>query len=284
MTDKKEVLPPGNQASALPGAVADGEDLLHGGKVMSLWDHLGELRGRIVRSIIVVMGLFVVFLLGASELLIVLKQPLVDALPKGVPALHFTGPMDVVFVNMKIAFLAAVIVGCPVWIWQFWKFFEPALYPRERRYILPFIAASILLFFSGIAFCYYVMLPVTLSFLMTMGMEAATPIITITDYVSLLTLLIFGFGFVFETPLVLVLLGMLEILTSEVLSEYRRIIVFILVVIAMLLTPPDPISWAIMFGPMYLMFEGSIVLIRRIEKGRTKTASKAQQSDIKTPT
>ncbi len=250
-----------------PKALA-GESLLHGGKVMSLWDHLGELRTRLVRSLIVVMALFVGFLAFSNELMAILKQPLLNALPKGTPALHFTGPMDVMFVNFKVSFLAALVFACPVWMHQFWKFFEPALYPRERRWVLPFIIMSIVLFFAGVAFCYFVMLPVTLTFLIAMGMEVGTPIITVTDYVSLLTLLIFGFGFVFETPLILILLAMLGIINSKMLSEHRRLIAFGIIVIAMILTPPDPISWSIMFAPMYLMYEGAIVVIRWIENAR----------------
>lgn len=266
MVEDNASVPPNNAATAAEIASPVAEGLLQGGKIMSLWDHLDELRRRLIMSFYAIGGLFFIFMFTGKYLMDFLKQPLVDALPPNMPALHFTGPMDVMFVNMKVAFLASIILSCPIWLYQVWKFFEPALYPSERRYVLPFVVSSSGLFFSGILFCYYVMLPIALKFLMAMGMEVGTPIITVTDYVSLVTLLFAGFGLVFETPLVLILLAMLDIISADTLTTHRRGVVIVILIVAALLTPPDPISQIIMAIPMYLFFEISIVIIRRIKK------------------
>jgi sec-independent protein translocase protein TatC len=253
--------------NALPGKDPLAEDdLIDGGKVMSIFDHLGELRSRLMRAGLVVLVFFFIFLGFSEKLMTFLKQPLVKALPPGVNALHFTGPMDVFVINIKVAMLVGVLAACPVWLYQFWKFFEPALYPKERRYILPFIVASIALFVAGISFCFFIILPMTLAFLLDLGMQVGTPIITVTDYISMLMLLLFGFGIVFETPLIIVLLAMLDIIDLEMLTSNRRIIIIIILIVAAIMTPPDPISQMAMAVPVYLMYEMAIVIVRIMKR------------------
>jgi len=252
--------------NALPGKDPLEDNLIEGGKVMSIFDHLGELRSRLMRAGLVVLVFFFVFLAFAEKLMLVLKEPLVAALPPGANALHFTGPMDVFIVNIKVAMLFAILAACPVWLYQFWKFFEPALYPKERKYILPFIVASIGLFAAGISFCFFVILPLTLSFLLELGMQVGTPIITVTDYISMLMILIFGFGIVFETPLIIVLLAILDIIDVEMLTKNRRIIALIIMVVAAIMTPPDPISMMSMALPVYAMFEMAILIVKFMKR------------------
>jgi sec-independent protein translocase protein TatC len=244
------------------------QPLIGGGKVMNIFGHLDELRDRLVKSGITVMVLFVVSLAFSTKILNFLKHPLEDALPNGTAALHFTGPMDVFMVNIKVAFLMSVVFGAPAWLYRFWKFLEPALYPKERKYILPFIVATIGCFLTGVAFCYYFMIPMALKYLLTIGLEVAAPIITITDYMSLVTVMILGFGLIFETPVILVLLAMLDIVTAEMLAAQRRITFVIILIVAAIITPPDPISMIGMAIPCYLMYEISIVIIRIIKKKR----------------
>jgi sec-independent protein translocase protein TatC len=253
--------------TALPGnGPGQDEELLHGGKVMSIFDHLGELRSRITRSLVAVMVFFGVFLAYAEKLLDFFKQPLVAALPPNANALHFTGPMDPFVVSIKVAFLVSILAACPVWLYQFWKFFEPALYPKERKYVLPFITASIALFASGITFCYTIILPLTLKFLMDMGAQIGTPIITVTDYISMLMLLLFGFGLVFETPLLIVLLAMLDILDIDMLRSSRKFVFILILVVSAIMTPPDPISQLALAIPVYGMYEIAILIIKFIKR------------------
>ena len=254
-------------ANQLPGGEGSHQD-----KVMGLMDHLDELRSRIVKSLLGIIIIFFGAFAFADIIMNFIKQPLVAALPPNQNSLHFTGPMDVFIANIKISLLAAVIAGCPIWLYQFWKFIEPALYAHERKFVLPFVAASVTLFFTGVSFCFFFILPMALDFLIGMGMEVGTPIITVADYVSLLMILIFGFGIVFETPVILVLLAMMDLVSAEALAENRKFVLIGVLVLGAILTPPDPISQLAMGIPTYLMYEVSILLIRLI-KGKKKTSS-----------
>lgn len=256
------------------------EELIAGGKVMSVWDHLAELRTRLVRGLSGVIVLFFIAFFFADDIIAFLKLPLIAALPKEHATLHFTGPLDVFLVQIKVAFLTAVTFGCPLWLYQFWMFFEPALYPRERRYILPFVVVSAALFFLGVAFCYYVIMPMTLDYLISMGMEVGTPVITITDYVHLLMLMIFGFGVIFETPVLIVLLALLDLVSVEGLKSSRRFVVIAIMVISAILTPsPDPLSMMAMALPCYAMYEAAIIVVRLLKRGPTSTSMTVRGSN-----
>ena len=233
---------------------------------MPLFEHLGELRTRLIRAISGITLIFLVCLYYATPLIQFLKKPLNKALPRQAETLHFTGPLEVLFADMKVAFLAALILGSPIWLYQFWKFVEPALYKSERRYLVPFIVSSVLLFVLGVAFSFYLIIPMCLDFLLKLGMEVGAPMITVSDYLSLLVVMMLGFGFMFETPLILVLLASLNIINSALLTKYRRYMIVIILIVAALLTPPDPVSQLAMAIPLYLMYELSIVIIKIMEK------------------
>lgn len=241
--------------------------------IMGLWNHLDELRTRLIRSVLTLLVLFVFALAFSKPILNFMKAPLEKILPANTAALHFTGPMDVFMVNIQIAMLAALIFGAPAWLYHFWKFLEPALNERERKYVLPFITATIVCFLSGVAFSYFFMLPLALSYLVGLGMEVAAPIITITDYVSLTTVLLLSFGLVFETPVLLVLLAVLGIVSAEMLAAQRRITFVLILVVAAIITPPDPISMLGMAIPCYLMYELSILVIKWIKPGDLRSIS-----------
>lgn len=239
---------------------------------MSLFGHLDELRSRVIKSLIgIILGFFVSMAFSAS-LLQFLKRPLIKVFPPGIQPLHFTGPMDVFLAEIRVSFLAAIALTSPLWLYQFWRFFEPALYQKERKYILPCIVISALLFLTGLAFCFFIVLPMTLSFLIELGTEVGTPMITIVDYLALLSLMLFGFGFVFEAPLILVLLAWIGLLDADTLSRHRKAVIVGVLVVGALLTPPDPISQVAMAIPLYLMYEASILLIRALLKPKKEAS------------
>jgi sec-independent protein translocase protein TatC len=243
------------------------QDLVHGGKVMSVTEHLDELRRRIMTSLWAVVILFILAFVFANDIIKVLEQPLLEVLPAGQRNLHFTGTLDVFMTSLKVAILIGVITACPVWIYQFWKFFEPALYPSEKRYIQPFILVSIVMFALGISFCYFVILPSTLDFLIKMGTDIAIPIISIKDYIHFLMLMLFGFGLIFETPVLIVLLGLLDILSVESLRNSRRVVFVIILIVAAIVTPsPDPFTQMALAIPVYGMYEGAILILKKIKK------------------
>ena len=265
------------------------EKSAHGGAMMGLWSHMEELRVRLIRAAMTIFVLFVIALALSKYILNILKEPLKAALPSNMEALHFTGPMDVFMVNIQIAILASIIIGAPAWLYHFWKFLEPALHAKERKYVLPFIGASVLCFLSGILFSYFFMLPVALKYLVGIGLEVASPIITVTDYVSLVTVIMLGFGLVFETPVLLVLLALLDLVSAETLAAQRRVMFVIILIIAAIITPPDPISMLGMAIPCYLMYELSIFIIRFIkpnngEKTDRKDAALPRKKNGDSPT
>lgn len=242
-------------------------------KVMGLFEHVEELRSRLVKSILVIVVFFFLSYAYADVILNFLKMPLVAVLPSGTNALHFTGPMDVFMANVKLGLFSALLLACPVWLYQFWKFVEPALYDHEKKYILPFIAASVLLFTVGVSFCFFFIVPLALEYLIGLGVSmGTTPIITISDYLSLLMLMMIGFGLIFETPVILILLALLDLVSAESLSENRKFVIVAIFIISAVLTPtPDPISQFAMALPTWLMYESSILIIRFIKrKGREK--------------
>ena len=237
-----------------------------GEKVMPLFDHLAELRTRLIASCITIFVLFLLFLLLSEQLLAFLRTPLERALPEASNALHFTSPLEVFLANLKVSFLAALVCACPVWLFHFWRFLAPGLLQKERHYVFPFMISSIALFLLGILFCFYVILPLALDFLIAIGLKVGTPIITVADYVSMLVILIFSFALIFETPLILVLLGVLGLINSSDLRAYRKLVLVGIVVLAALLTPPDPISQIGLALPVYGMYEIAILILAALEK------------------
>lgn len=240
------------------------------GKTMPLLEHLGELRTRLVCSLWAVIALFLFFLYFASPMINFLKEPLAASLPTGVEPLHFTGPLEVLFADMKVAFLAAIIAGSPVWLYQFWKFLEPGLYPSERRLLIPFTFVSVVLFLLGVCLSYYAIIPLSLTFLLNIGLEVAAPVITVSDYLSLLIIMILGFGLIFETPLILILLASLGVINAQTLKSYRKYTMLLILVVSAILTPPDPISQVLMAVPLYMMYEISVFIVSYREKKKTQ--------------
>lgn len=250
------------------------EELGDSGETMSLLDHLHDLRRAIVRSLITIIILFCIAMVFSEQIMNFLKLPLLKALPEAYRTIHFTGPLDVFIASVKVSMLTAVVIGCPIWSYQFWKFLEPGLYPSEKKLILPFAMASASLFFAGICFCFFLIFPMALEFLIGLGLKVGTPIITVNDYLSMLIIMIFGFGIVFETPVVLVLLAVMDIIDAKMLKEFRPFVLITILVLGALLTPPDPISQVAMAVPVYLMYESSILIIRFIKREK-KTEKKS---------
>ena len=236
---------------------------------MTLFEHIEEMRTRLLYSMLAIIILFFLCFAFAEHLLAFLRVPLEQALPEQAEILHFTSPLEVFLANLKVSFLCALVLSCPIWLYHFWRFTAPALMNKERRYLLPFIIVSVALFWLGISFCYYVILPLALDFLITVGMKAGTPIIKVSDYIALLIVLIFCFGLVFETPLILVLLSLLGLVTADELRRQRRIVLIGTVILAALLTPPDPISQIGLAVPIYSMYELSIIVIALLKKFST---------------
>lgn len=233
---------------------------------MPLTDHLRELRDRLLKCLAVLVVFFLIALWKSTTLINFLKRPLQEALPDSAALLHFGGPMDVFTATIKVSVLTAVVVSCPFWIYHLWRFIEPALYPKERKYVVPFAMASVLLFILGICFCFFLILPLALEWLMGLGQEVATPMIMVKDYLTVVFTMLLGFGVIFEAPVILILLGLVGLYDAGTLASHRRMVIVGVFVVSAIVTPtPDPITQTAMALPLYVMYEMSIIILKLIQ-------------------
>lgn len=188
--------------------------------------------------------------------------------------LIYTAPLEILFTKMKLAGFGAVIVAFPILAWQLYRFVAPGLYRNERGAFLPFLIAAPVLFLLGAALVYYVMLPFVMWFSLSQGIDqagvTAALLPKVSEYMNLVTALILAFGLCFQLPVVMTLLGLAGIISSKTMAEGRRYAIVAVVVVAAVVTPPDPISQLMLAVPLVLLYEVSIWCVRLIELRRSK--------------
>ena len=245
-------------------------------KAMPLLDHLIELRGRLLNSLIAIVVLFFVCYYFAPELYDFLVAPLADVLEEmgGQRRLIFTALHEAFFTYIKVAFFAALFLSFPFIAIQVWMFIAPGLYKTEKRAFAPFLIATPILFFAGGALVYYFIFPLAWKFFLSfesVGGAGALPIqleAKVDQYLSLVMRLIFAFGLCFELPVVLTLMARVGMVSSKGLAEKRKYAIVLAFVAAAILTPPDVISQIGLALPTMVLYEISIVCVRMVEKGR----------------
>jgi sec-independent protein translocase protein TatC len=228
---------------------------------MTVVEHLSELRHRIIVSLIAVAGTAALCYWFAPDIISWLLDYYEDAAPPGTPdSFIFTGPLDAFVTRLKIATYGGIVLAVPIWLWQLWRFVTPGLHPREKRYAVPFILTSIILFSMG-AVVAFITLPQALNFLLDVGGQDVRPLLTADKYIGLVSLMVLAFGLAFEFPVVLVFLLIARIVTTERLASWRRIAIVLIVAFAAIITPSqDPYSLFFMAVPMYVFYEASIVI------------------------
>ena len=245
------IVSPASPSPPAPPAAAGDET------VMSLVDHLSELRRRIGISLLAVALGTVVGFFFAAQLITFLKAPLNMAKP-----LVYTGLGDAFFINLKIAIVVGFVLAMPVLVWQLWAFISPGLTREERRMARPWAPLALAFFVIGVVVA-YVILPFASTFLLSFSSPDLQPLITASEYFGFVTTLCLAFGLVMEYPIVLVLLAKVGIITSARLRSSRRVVILAIAIISAVVTPGgDPISPTVLGVTMYVLYEFSIVLIR----------------------
>ncbi|HET7520715.1 MAG TPA: twin-arginine translocase subunit TatC [Candidatus Limnocylindria bacterium] len=225
---------------------------------MTLMEHLEELRHRLIIVVLTVLAAAVVGFLLSRPVLALLR----DRLPEADRTLIFLAPADALTAQLKIAGFLGIAIAMPVILWQLWAFVAPGLTRRERRYVWPVIGAALILFVGGVLIGYLV-IPYTLRFLLDFSEGVATPNLTIDGYIGFVTTMMLAFGLVLEFPIILIGLAKVGILNHRRLASQRRWAILGIVLFAIILTPGgDPISPLILSGVMFILFEGSLLIIR----------------------
>jgi len=235
---------------------------------MTIVEHLNELRGRLIKCIVAIAVGGVVVWAFYDPILDFLLAPLQDLDPDY--KLIVTDPLQGLATRLKIAGYGGIALATPVVLWQVWRFVTPGLYPKERRYALPFVLSGVVLFVMGAALAYWT-LPRALDFLISIGGSEVDPLFAVDKYVQLVAYMMLAFGAGFEFPIILIFLQLAGILTPERLASWRRYAIIAIVVIVAVITPSgDPISLTVLSVPMYLFYELSILIGRILRRRRAR--------------
>jgi sec-independent protein translocase protein TatC len=238
--------------------------------------HLVELRDRLIKAVIAisVVALALGIYPGPGALYDILAAPLIAHLPKGA-TLIATSVISPFIVPLKILLMAAFLIALPVVLWQVWAFVAPGLYMHEKKLVLPLVVSSSILFFIGIAFCYFFVFGQVFSFIQSFAPKSITAAPDIEAYLSFVLTMFIAFGCAFEVPIVVIVLARMNIVPVDKLKEFRGYFVVLAFIIAAVITPPDVVSQLALAIPMCLLYEVGIwaaqIFIRHTQPPPEKT-------------
>ena len=227
--------------------------------------HLEELRKRLVSISIGVGAGFVICYIFSEQLFQLLILPLKTVLPEG-DKLIFTNLPEMFLTYLKVSLIAGVLLSSPFIFYQLWLFIAPGLYQREKKYILPFVIFSTILFVGGSLFGYFVVFPFGFKFFIGFSNEYVKALPSVKQYFSFSIKLLFAFGVVFELPVVVFFLAKMGVVTPELMKKKRKYAILMTFVAAAILTPPDVITQCMMAGPLIVLYEVGIILARIARK------------------
>jgi sec-independent protein translocase protein TatC len=240
------------------GPTVDDDEVL---EEASLVSHLVELRTRLIRAAVAVLIVFLCLFPFSEQLFTLVAQPLIDQLPEGATmiATQVASPFLTPF---KTTLWVALFLAMPVVIYQTWAFVAPGLYKKEKRFAIPLVVSSILLFYCGVAFAYFVVFPLMFAFFNAVAPEGVAVMTDINNYLDFVLVIFFAFGMAFEVPIATVMLVWSGLTTPEKLGASRAYVFLGAFVAGMLLTPPDVISQTLLAVPIYLLYEAGIIMAR----------------------
>ncbi|MDR2240357.1 MAG: twin-arginine translocase subunit TatC [Zoogloeaceae bacterium] len=227
--------------------------------------HLVELRGRLIRASVVVLLIFAGLFPWAKELYAVVAEPLLAALPQGGQMIA-TDVVGVFLVPMKVALLVAFLIALPYVLYQAWAFIAPGLYVHEKRLILPLTVVSVLLFFCGMAFAYFIVFPTVFKFMSAMAPQGVAWMTDIEKYLSFVLTSFIAFGITFEVPVAVIVMVRIGVVSIAKLKEIRPYFIVGAFIIAAIFTPPDVVSQFLLALPLCLLYELGIIAARFVER------------------
>jgi len=243
---------------------------------MPLTEHLGELRKRITISLIALLIAFIAAFNYSEEIFRFImfplkytvsfsaKNPFLNIVPQEklsqAAKLVFLAPAEAFWMSMKISFVAALLLALPIILYQLWKFISPGLLAKEKKYVLPFVVAGTGLFLAGAAFCFFIVLPFAMGFLVSYNVgDVLMPMLSVGQYVDFCLKFILAFGAVFELPIIIIFLTRMGIVTTRTLAKNRKYAVLVAFILAAVLTPtPDMFNQTLMAVPIIILYEVGI--------------------------
>lgn len=247
----------------------------------SLISHLIELRSRLMRAVIAVFIVFIPCAMYSEKLFTFVALPLIEKMPQGTSMIA-TSIVAPFMAPLKLALLAAVFLAMPFVLYQAWAFVAPGLYRHEKRFAVPLVMTSIVLFYAGVAFAYFVVFPLMFAFLTSAAPQGVQVMTDITNYLDFVLLLFFAFGIAFEIPIATVLLAATGMMKIETMTKNRGYVILGIFIVAAFLTPPDAVSQCFMAVPMYLLYELGIIMSRLLLKkklGQKRHEQAAEKSE-----
>ncbi len=243
----------------------------------SLITHLIELRQRLMRALMAIVLVFLGLFHWSNHIYSLLARPLLRTLPKGgqLIATEVTAPF---FVPMKVTMLAAFLIALPYVLYQIWSFVAPGLYAHEKRLALPLLVASVLLFFCGMSFAYFIVFPVVFGFISGVTPVGVAMMTDIGKYLDFVMSMFLAFGVTFEVPVLVVLLVRVGVVSVAKLREIRPYMIVTAFVIGAIFTPPDVLSQTMLAVPLWLLYEAGIIAAGMMEKSATSSSESSATS------
>ena len=223
--------------------------------------HIADLRKRLVISILTLIVMFFICFSFYEPILEWMMQPVKAVLPEGSKMVAIE-IQETFFTALKVSFFSAFFLSLPVIFWQLWLFMAPGLYDHEKKLVFPFVFFATLMFVSGAAFAYYVVVPFGFEFLIAFGSTVVTILPSIGKYVGFFTKLLFGFGVSFELPVITFFLAKIGLVDDQMLKDFFKYAVVIIFIFSALLTPPDVITQFLMAGPLIILYGVSIYIAK----------------------
>lgn len=241
----------------------------------SFLSHLVELRDRLIRALVAVLVVFLALVHWARDIYTLLAAPMLAALPEGGHMIA-TDVVGAFFVPIKVTLMVAFLIALPYVLYQAWAFVAPGLYQHEKKLALPLLLASVLLFFIGMAFAYFIVFPAVFTFINAFAPEGVAVMTDIEKYLSFVLTTFLAFGITFEVPVVVIILVRAGLVGIDKLKEMRPYVIVGAFVIAAIVTPPDVLSQFLLAVPMWLLYEFGIVMANWIGVSPEKTQQTAE--------